>query len=79
MYIFPDGSAVITNAGDIGSTPGSGRFPGERNGNPHQYCCLKISMEQRSLVSYNPWGCKRVGCNLATKQQQQMEHPYSVD
>ena len=24
---------------------------------------------QRSLVSYNPWGCKRVEHNLATKQQ----------
>ena len=57
----------LTYAGDIGSIPGSGRFLGERNGNPHQYACLKISMEQRSLVGYNPWGYKRVGCNLATK------------
>ena len=24
---------------------------------------------QRSLVGYSPWGCKRVGHNLATKQQ----------
>ena len=32
-----------TNAGDIedaGSIPGSGRFPGVRNGNPLQYSCL---------------------------------------
>jgi len=29
-----------------------------------------ISYEQRSLVSYNPWGHKRVGYDLATKQQQ---------
>ena len=28
------------NAGDIGSIPGSGRSPGERNGNPLQYSCL---------------------------------------
>ena len=28
------------NAGDAGSTPGSGRSPGEGNGNPLQYSCL---------------------------------------
>ena len=25
---------------------------------------------QRSLVGYSPWGCKRVGHDLATEQQQ---------
>ena len=25
---------------EMGSIPGSGRFPGEGNGNPHQYSCL---------------------------------------
>jgi len=32
------------NAGDVGDTasiPGSGRSPGERNGNPLQYSCLE--------------------------------------
>ena len=28
------------NAGDLGSIPGSGRSPGEGNGNPFQYSCL---------------------------------------
>ena len=28
------------NAGDTGSIPGSGNFPGEGNGNPFQYACL---------------------------------------
>ena len=28
-------------AGDLGLIPGSGRFPGEGNGNPLQYSCLK--------------------------------------
>ena len=28
------------NAGNEGLTPGSGRFPGEGNGNPLQYSCL---------------------------------------
>jgi len=26
---------------------------------------------QRSLVRYNPWGCKKVGYNLVTKKQEQ--------
>ena len=30
------------NAGDPGSIPGSGRSPGEGNGNTLQYSCLKI-------------------------------------
>ena len=29
------------NAGDLGSIPGSGRSPGEGNGNPLQYSCLE--------------------------------------
>ena len=28
--------------GDLGSNPGSGRSPGEGNGNPLQYSCLRI-------------------------------------
>ena len=37
---FPGGSEVkasTCNAGDLGSIPGSGRSPGEGNGNPLQY------------------------------------------
>ena len=32
------------NAGDLGSIPGSGRFPGEGNGYPLQYSCLENSI-----------------------------------
>ena len=32
-------------AGDLGSIPGSGRSPGEGNGNPLQYSCLENSMD----------------------------------
>ena len=38
----------LANAGDIrdtGSIPGSGSFPGERQGNPLQYPCLENSMD----------------------------------
>ena len=41
---FPGGSEVkacASNVGDPGSIPGSGRSPGEGNGNPLQYSCLE--------------------------------------
>ena len=34
------------NAGDVGSTPGSGRSSGEGNGNLLQYPCLEKSMDR---------------------------------
>ena len=34
------------NAGDMGSIPGLGRFPGEGNGNPLQYSCLGNAMDR---------------------------------
>ena len=37
-----DGKESTCNAGDLGSIPGSGRFPGEGNGNLLQYSCLGI-------------------------------------
>ena len=36
---------VTCNAGDLGLIPGSGRSPGEGNGNPLQYSCLDNSMD----------------------------------
>ena len=46
---FPGGSEVkasACNAGDLGSIPGSGRSPGEENGNPLQYSCLENPMDR---------------------------------
>ena len=40
-----DGKASARNAEDPGSIPGSGRSPGEGNGNPLQYSCLENSMD----------------------------------
>ena len=48
------------NAGDPGSVSGSGRSPGEGNGNPLQHSGLEKSHGRRSLVGYSPWGCKEV-------------------
>ena len=36
------------NAGDEGSIPGSGRYPGEGNGNPLQYACLGNPMDREA-------------------------------
>ena len=41
-----DGKASACNAGNPGSIPGLGRSPGEGNGNPLQYSCLKNSMNR---------------------------------
>ena len=73
---FPGGSAVqsmpITQemqAGDSGSIPGSGRSPGEGNGNPFHYSCKGNPTDRVAWQSYSPWGCKRVGHNLVAEQQ----------
>ena len=45
---FPGGSdskEYACNVGDPGLIPGSGRYPGEGNGNPLQYSCLENSMD----------------------------------
>ena len=45
---FPGGSdskASAYNVGDLGSVPGSGRSPGEGNGDPLQYSCLENPMD----------------------------------
>ena len=53
---FPGGSAVKNppenagNAGDTHSIPGSGRSPGEGNGNPLQYPCLGNPRERFTTV-----------------------------
>ena len=57
-----------TNAGDMGLIPGWGRCSGERNGNPLQYSCLGNPMDKGAWW-VTVQGCRRVGHNLATKQQ----------
>ena len=49
---FPGGSVLKNlpdNAGDVGFIPGSGRFPGEGNGNTLQYSCLRNPMGREAL------------------------------
>ena len=54
------------NEGDTGSIPGLGRSPGEGNGNPLQYYCLRNPIDRgawQALVH----GVARVRHHLATK------------
>ena len=46
-------------AGDVSSIPGSGRSPGEGNGNPVQ-CFSWEAHGQRSLVGYSSRGCEEL-------------------
>ena len=62
MYVwgFPsdsDGKESACDAGDPGLIPGSGRSPGEGNGNPLQYSCLENSTNRGAWWA---WGCKEL-------------------
>ena len=48
-----DGKESVRNMGNLGSTPGLGRSPGEGNGNPLQYSCLENAMDRRTLAGYS--------------------------
>ena len=41
-----DGKVSACSAGDLGSIPGSGKSPGEGNGNPLQHSCLENPMDR---------------------------------
>ena len=62
MYFFGSDSEVsVYNAGDLGSIPGSGKFPGEGNGNPLQYSCLENPMDGGAWYRLLSMGSQRVG------------------
>ena len=42
------GKESPSNAGDVGSVPGPGKFPGETNDYPLQYSCLENPMDRRA-------------------------------
>ena len=52
------------NTGDQSLIPGSGRSPGDGNGNPLQYSCLEKSHGQRSLGGYSPWGRRELDMSM---------------
>ena len=59
------GKESACNVGDLGSLPGSGRSPGEGNGNPLQYSCLENPMN-RGAWRATVHGVARIGHDLAT-------------
>ena len=44
-------SANAGNVGDASSVPGTGRAPGEGNGNPFQFYCLENLMDREAWMS----------------------------
>ena len=55
----PEAEASASNAGDVGSIPGSGRSPGEGKLELCTPAFLPGKVHgQRSLAGYSPWGRK---------------------
>ena len=58
-----DGRESAYNAGDLGSTLGLGRFPGEGNGYPLHYSCLENTSWTRERGGLPSIGLQTVGYN----------------
>ena len=57
------------NAGGLGSIPGSGRPPGEGNGDSLQYSYLGNPHGHRILAGYSSWGHKALDMTEQTKHK----------
>ena len=44
--VVKDPPASAGDIRDVGSIPGSGRYPGGGHGNPHQYSCLENATDR---------------------------------
>ena len=62
------GKIPPATAGDMSQIPGSGRSPGEVNGNPVQYSCWEMPWTEE-LGGLQSMGWQRARRDLATKQQ----------
>ena len=69
--------ASASNAGDLGSIPGSGRSPGEgngeENGNPLQYSCLE------NLGDGGAWWAAVYGVAQSQTQMKQLSSTSSTE
>ena len=76
---FPGGAvaknppAKAGDTADVSSTTGSGRSPGEGNGNLLQCSSLEKFHGRGSLGGYSPWDCRRVGYDWVTERTQMEE------
>ena len=55
---MPNVKESACNEGDPGLIPGSGRSPGEGNGDPFQYSCLENPMDGGACQATVNWGPK---------------------
>ena len=69
LLAFPHslvGKESACSAGDLGLIPGSGRSPGEGNGNPLQYSCLENPID-RGAWQATVHGVTKARHDLVTK------------
>ena len=62
---------------DQGSVPGSGRYPGEGNGYPHQYSCLESSMDRGAWGAGGGGELKSMGRCKELDVPEQLTHAYT--
>ena len=67
---FPGDSVVKSLPANTGDT---GSIPWRRNWQPSPVFLPGKSYGRRCLASYSPQGCKRLGCDSETKQQQSQQ------
>ena len=71
LPLWLSGKEYACNAGDVGS------IPWRRKRQPTPVFLSGKSHGQRRLEGYHPWGHKRVGHDLAAKQEQQQQQQCS--
>ena len=71
-----DSKESACNAGDPDLIPGSGRSPGEGNGNLFQYSCLVNPMD-RGAWQASTHGVQRVKHDLVTKHARAHTHTHT--
>ena len=76
---LPANAGDTGDAGSIGFNPWVGKIPWRRKWQPTVVFLPGESLGQRSLEGCSPWGCKRVGYDLATKQQSIFYISYFLD
>ena len=64
VLVVKNPSASARDVRDVGSSPGSGRFPGGGHGNPLQYSCLENPMDR---------GAWQATVHRVTKSQTQLK------
>ena len=67
------GKEFACDAGDLGLIPGSGRSPGEGNGNPLQYSCLENPTDRGTWWA-TVYGVARVGHDWKSKHTWNIEN-----